>query len=158
MSSDKRRESPRIPARIPVTFRRTNEAFEDLTAERRVHHRLPVKLRVTYQRINEFLQDYTRNISRGGMFIEASAMLDVGTLFSLELAVPSLKIPLAIHAQVQWVVHEEDAEWDPEELKPGMGVQFVYRSEKERHIVETTMETLIRRHLGPDAYRQLVDE
>ncbi len=155
MSSSKRRE-PRVPANIPVTFRRTNESPEDLTTERRVHGRLPVKLRVTYQRINEFIQDYTRNISHGGMFIEASAMLDVGTLFALELAVPSLRDPLSIHAQVQWVVHEDDAEQDPENLKPGMGVQFVYRSEQERLKVETIVEALIRRHLGPRAYHQLV--
>lgn len=156
MPSNKRRDSPRVQAGIPVTFRRTNEASEDLTTERRVQPRVPVRLRVTYQRVNEFIQDYTRNISQGGMFIEASAMLDVGTLFSLELAVPSLKTPLTIHAQVQWVVNEEDAEWDPEELKPGMGVQFIYRSERERHTVETTVEALIRRHLGPRAYQQLV--
>ncbi len=128
----------------------------DNTDNRREHPRAAVKLKVSYRRVNEFIQDYARNISKGGMFIESSALLDMGAAFNLELEVPTLGEPLVIKARVQWLVQESDAQWNPEEIKPGMGVQFIYESDEERRRVETTVEGLIRRHLGPRAYDQMM--
>jgi len=123
--------------------------------DRRRYLRTPTKLKVTYRQVNEFIQDYARNISRGGMFMETTTPLKTGVIFNLELEVPTLKDPLALKARVRWTV-ESDAVWDPEQIRPGMGLQFVYESDEDRRRVESTVEGLIRRQLGPRAYDQLM--
>lgn len=124
--------------------------------DRRSYPRVSLRLRVTYQRINAFIQDYTSNISQGGMFLATTAPLEMGSVVELDLEVPSLREPVTIRSRVQWIVEGADAAWDPEQIRPGMGVQFEYESEADRRRVESTVEGLIRRQLGPRAYEQLM--
>jgi len=114
--------------------------------DRRQEPRVPIELRHEYQHLNAFFSDYTKNIGRGGTFIQTDKPLAIGAEFVFTLVVPTLREPLTLTGRVQWRV-------TPESARPGqaagMGIGFVYASEAERARVETVVENLIVESLGP---------
>jgi type IV pilus assembly protein PilZ len=113
--------------------------------DRRTAPRGPIRLRVDYERMNAFFADYTKNISNGGTFIKTSRPLPVGTRFLFALAVPALSEPVTLDGEVTWVLKEEDA---AEGREPGMGIRFVFGSERQRSEFETLVEGLMEESLG----------
>ena len=91
-----------------------------LSTERRAQERLPIRLRVEYECLEDFLTDYTANVSIGGMFIETSRPLPLGTRFRLRFHLPGFEEPVDSEAEVRWVLDETDT--GP--LPAGMGVRF----------------------------------
>jgi len=126
------------------------------TDERRDEARTPIELKVTYKKLNTFFHDYTRNISKGGTFIRTPKPLDIGTEFVFKLLVPELMDPLSLKGRVKWVIAEEDA-GSEENPDPGMGIQFLYATDEDRLRVESTVERLMKKHLGERAYTKLMD-
>ncbi|MAQ14649.1 MAG: pilus assembly protein PilZ [Sandaracinus sp.] len=125
--------------------------------ERRDELRAPITLKVEYKRLNSFFADYTRNISKGGTFIRTERPLPIGTEFHFELQVPKLETNLRLRGKVQWILRPEDiAEGDDQE--PGMGIGFVYSAAAEREKVESAVEALMEKSLGPVIYRKLLDK
>jgi len=113
--------------------------------DRRVHARAPIELKVEYRRLNTFLADYTKNISRGGTFIGTERPLPIGMEFVFALVVPSLAEPLRLRGRVMWTVLPEDAS----RANPaGMGIEFLYQDDAERHEKEAAVERLLTRELG----------
>lgn len=89
-------------------------------SERRVVARLPIRVMVEYQAIEDFLIDYTANVSLGGIFIQTTDPMAVGTTFKLRLSIPTRQRPIDTVGVVRWTVPPEES--GP--LIPGMGVQF----------------------------------
>ena len=112
-------------------------------SDRREHSRKPIELKVEYKRLNAFFADFTKNISKGGTFIQTAKPLGIGTEFMFKLYVPTLNEPLQIRGRVKWVVPE--AQGDEE---PGMGIRFLYRDDSEREAVEGLVEKLMVDSLG----------
>jgi type IV pilus assembly protein PilZ len=108
---------------------------------RRRHLRSPVELRVEYFLLDKFIADYTRNISRGGVFIRSEQLLEVGTELAFKLHVPPLEEPLALRGRVAWVRDEVSAA--DAGKAAGMGVEFIYASEEERLRTVRTVEALL---------------
>lgn len=129
---------------------------ENSPEDRRGHPRAPIELKVTYKRLNTFFHDYTRNISKGGTFIRTSKPLAVGTEFLFKLVVPELMDPLTISGRVQWVVEEDQKGEEGKPTDPGMGIQFQYTSDDDRLAVESTVERLMKKHLGERAHSKLM--
>ncbi len=127
-------------------------------SDRRIHPRTGIELNVEYKKLNTFFHDYTKNISRGGTFIKTPKPLEVGTEFVFKLRVPELMEPLSLRGLVKWIVSEEDAGKDPEKPEAGMGIQFLYESEEDRLRVETTVERLMKKHLGEVAVSKLINK
>jgi len=130
----------------------------DNSGERRVYPRTGIELNVEYKKLNTFFHDYTRNISQGGTFIRTTKPLEVGTEFVFKLRVPELMEPLSLRGQVKWVVQEEDAGKDPDKPDAGMGIQFLFDSEEERLQIESTVERLMKKHLGEVAFAKLMQK
>jgi type IV pilus assembly protein PilZ len=122
--------------------------------DRRGGARAAIELRVEYKRLNSFFADYTKNISRGGTFISTDKPLEVGTDFLFKLGVPELAEPLVLKGKVQWIITPDQAETDGRDA--GMGIGFVFDSELERELVETTVEKLMVESLGPELFHKLV--
>jgi len=141
MSSD--RELPGRPAAAPSD------------ADRRRDTRAPIELKVEYKRLNSFLADYTRNISKDGTFIGTTKPLPIGTAFVFRLAIPGLDQPLELRGRVSWLVQESQAGPD---RPPGMGIAFQYTDETERRDVHRIVEDLMRRSLGEDIARRVLDK
>jgi len=109
---------------------------------------MPIRLAVNYRRTNSFLADYTRNISRGGTFIDTDRPLEVGTLFRFTLSVPSPPTSFELVGEVVWARSD-----GPE---PGMGIRFVYDSDEERQRMEEAMERLLVENFGPALAERLL--
>ena len=95
----------------------------------RAHPRLKVSLAVSYRTTGSFLVAYSVNLSKGGLFIEATPLV-IGATVHIELAVPGSR-SLGVDGVVTWV--RERAE----EGRPvGMGIQFGHEIDEAlgRHI------------------------
>lgn len=123
------------------------------SGDRRIEARAPIELRVEYKRLNSFFADYTKNIGRGGTFIQTEKPLAVGTDFIFKLGVPALEDPLILAGRVQWTVTPEQAD---AAQPPGMGIRFVFDSDQGRQAVEATVERLMVDSLGPVLYEKLL--
>jgi|SRR5690606_22182790 len=124
--------------------------------DRRGEVRQPIELKVEYKRLNAFFADYTKNISRGGTFIQTSKPLPVGTEFVFKLYVPNLDQALQIRGQVKWIVEPGQEEDTPERSAPGMGIRFIYATDEERQHVEHLVEQLMVDSLGQLVYSKLM--
>lgn len=82
--------------------------------------RLPVEVKVDYRTVGSFITDYTKNISRGGVFIRTSLPLEVGERIRLRITLPEGDAPFALDGVVKWVSTIRDRDKHP----AGMGVEF----------------------------------
>ncbi len=124
--------------------------------DRNVDPQQPIELKVEYERLNAFFADYTKNISRGGTFIQTRRPLPVGTEFLFLLYIPTLDKPLEIRGQVKWIVEPGRDSPTTDDAPLGMGIRFVYASEEERRQVEHLVERLMVDSLGHQVYRKLM--
>jgi type IV pilus assembly protein PilZ len=99
--------------------------------------RLPVDVKVDYRTAGSFITDYTRNISRGGLFIRTSLPLEVGERVRLRLTLPDGDAPFALDGVVKWIATLRDREKHP----PGMGIEFVDFDEDTRRKLEQMVRT-----------------
>ena len=113
--------------------------------DRRSGRRATIELAVEYKRLNTFFSDYTKNISRGGTFIRTDKPLGIGTEFIFALTIPNLEEPLRLRGRVKWVIPPEAS---TEKSPAGMGIEFMYSEDGERHGTEAIVEQLMTRELG----------
>jgi len=102
------------------------------STEKRTTERLPIRMLVEYESSEDFLIDYTANMSIGGMFIQTSNPLEVGTRFRLRFRIPGRDAPVDTVGEVCWVLSAEEAGV----MQPGMGVRFEELEAKDRASVE----------------------
>ncbi len=129
-------------------------------SDRRSHPRIPIELKVEYRKLNTFFADYTKNICKGGTFIQTKRPLSVGTRFLFKLFVPKLDEPLELVGEVKWVVRENEPPPPgiDENHEPGMGIQFIYHTDDERRHVHDIVEKLMVESLGPLLYSKLMGQ
>jgi type IV pilus assembly protein PilZ len=121
--------------------------------ERRESGRAALQLPVEYDSLNALLADYTHNISRGGTFIRTERPLDVGTVLSFAIRAPELGEPIFLRGIVRWVVAADRA---GPGRPAGMGIAFVYDSAEHKNAVESRLDSLMIRALGPMAFQKLM--
>ena len=100
-----------------------------------------MQIRVEYTALNRFFADYSRNISRGGIFIRTEQPLPVGERLTFSVVAPELDEPLLLQGVVRWVAGAKAQE-------PGMGIAFEYASPEQRRDNERRIEALMQRKLG----------
>jgi type IV pilus assembly protein PilZ len=122
--------------------------------ELRRSQRAPLKLRIGYEQMNTFFADYTKNISRGGMFIKTPRPLEPGSRCHFSVSLPALSDPLTLEGEVAWVLTAEEAQQRGEQ--PGMGIRFVFADESQRHDFERLVQRMMEEALGPEAARGLL--
>jgi type IV pilus assembly protein PilZ len=59
--------------------------------ERRAEPRVPLHIQIQYKTADQFFQDYMKNLSSGGIFIETSKPLKVGTKLKVQFCLPKMK-------------------------------------------------------------------
>jgi type IV pilus assembly protein PilZ len=118
---------------------------DDSTRERRRFDRAPIELKVEYKRLNTFFADYTKNISRGGTFISTDRPLPIGTEFIFALGVPHMTEALKLRGKVMWTTSTEESS---PSSPAGMGIEFQYSDDAERHGKEAAVERLLLDELG----------
>ncbi len=105
-------------------------------SDKRAAERLPIRMLVEYESSEDFLIDYTANMSIGGMFIQTSNPLEVGTRFRLRFRIPGRDEPVDTVGEVCWVLSPEEAGC----MQPGMGVRFEELAQQDRLAVESMLE------------------
>jgi uncharacterized protein (TIGR02266 family) len=84
----------------------------------REYERVPCAVQVEYRTASSFLIAFSINLSRGGIFLETSQPVAVGTTVALQFAVPGAT-PVQATGVVVWRREHEDAEGPA-----GMGIEF----------------------------------
>lgn len=107
-------------------------------SENRREPRLPVEVKVDYRTVGSFITDYSKNISKGGVFIHTSLPLPVGERVRLRLTLPDGDAPFALDGVVKWTSTLRDKDKHP----PGMGVEFVDFSDE----VKQKLEALVAKY------------
>ncbi len=78
---------------------------------------------------------FSRNLSRGGVFIETDSPLAVGSKFLMHFEIPGdFPRPIETEGEVAWVLRIEDSTAD---LPPGMGVRFTDLGEEDAASIDT---------------------
>ncbi len=97
---------------------------------RRTNKRKRAKFRVRMRSRTSLEDFYTKNVSRGGMFIATSKPLPPGKLLSLFVVHPLTGREFALQAQVRWTRKAADG------VDAGMGVQIVDCDETDEAFIE----------------------
>ena len=102
---------------------------EIASQNRRKEERCDISLKVTYKSFNRFIIDYTKNVSKGGMFIKTKSSYETGSRLDLLLHVPNLDEPIIIMGRV---IHNG---FYDEGKDAGIGIEFIDIDEKSREII-----------------------
>jgi len=101
---------------------------------RRDLFRIEMKVEVEFKDFNQFYKEYTKNISKGGLFIKTKNVLKPQTVVEIALKLPDLPAPMIMVGEV---VHSLDPDtaaahgWDP-----GIGIHFIDFKESAQHQLE----------------------
>jgi len=69
----------------------------EITAnDERTEERCNASLKVSYNSYNEFITEYTKNVSKGGVFINTKRHHEISEIVDISLIVPGLDRPLII--------------------------------------------------------------
>jgi len=93
---------------------------EFIAHDERTEERFYATLKVSYSSYNEFITEYTRDVSKGGIFIKTKRRHKINEIVDLSLDVAGLVKPLKIKGEV---VHIEIQNVPEEEA--GIGVKFL---------------------------------
>ncbi|MDW8362812.1 MAG: TIGR02266 family protein [Myxococcales bacterium] len=98
--------------------------------------RAPVALKVRFKSatVDEFIEQYSKDISRGGMFIKSRSPMSVGTLLKFELLLKDET--RIIHGVGRVVWKREASESTGEDQPPGMGIKFIKMDPASRALVD----------------------
>lgn len=85
--------------------------------------RIQAEIEIHFTSFDHFYKEYTKNISKGGIFVKTNNPLAPQTVIAIKLFLPGSQDPLNLVAEVVHVLTPEIAKlhnWDP-----GMGLHFV---------------------------------
>jgi uncharacterized protein (TIGR02266 family) len=99
--------------------------------------RLTMRILITLKDDQKSILAYCRNLSVGGIFVESSDPVAVGTLLSIEFVLPNNKKKLFLKGKVIWSANAEN----PGELA-GMGVNFESLDQASAVEIERTVSYL----------------
>jgi type IV pilus assembly protein PilZ len=135
----------------------SSRAMSDPVQGTRVHPRAPIELKVAYQRVNAFFADYSRDISKGGMYIKTDNPLPVGTELQFQITLPRRPQALLLEGRVMWI-NDGGANAKPAIPQHGMGIQFIWHDDGARETFETVVEELMIETLGRPLYEKLLEK
>lgn len=109
-------------------------------SEKREHERKPLRLQLNYRDASggNFLYEHSRNISRGGIFIETDHPLPVGSTLVIRFTTPTGE-ELEIEGDVAWV---NAVSANDETPNPGMGVQWSDLSDEQHDTIVSVVKTI----------------
>lgn len=100
----------------------------------RSSHRIPVTLQISYASDSRFLTDVADDLSLGGLFITTDKPLEVGTILNLKLKPPGYLMGIRVKGVVAWISDRAS--------RSGMGIKFIFESERKKRKVESVVDNL----------------
>jgi type IV pilus assembly protein PilZ len=108
--------------------------------ERRSNGRVPLRIRIQYQTADQFFQDYIQNLSVGGIFIETSTPLKVGTRLKVQFCLPEMEKEILADGVV---VRRVDLHTKDPRLA-GMGIQFSELTSGDKLVLDEYIRSISR--------------
>ena len=116
----------------------TETARRLLSVAQRAEPRVPARLEVRYGVGQAALTEFTVNISSGGIFLEMTDPLPIGTDLQLTFSLPVRSAPIRCAGRVAWANHAELP------VKPGfpagIGIQLLGLSLDDLHVIRDFMK------------------
>lgn len=113
----------------------------EYTDKRRKDSRVEATIEVRYKSIKDFLIEYTRNISRGGIFLATSEPLPEGSKIRLVFYLPDSSKEIRIIGEVIHALTKERGRQRGQE--PGMGIEFIDFSPSSKREISRYIEGLL---------------
>lgn len=92
--------------------------------ERRKYPRIEAKVKVAFKTKEEFILEYSKNISRGGMFLKTDHLLDPNADIELSLSFPEAKEEFTVRGRVVRLMSLSHP-FDVGKQIYGVGIRFV---------------------------------
>jgi len=118
--------------------------LSDKRADERASVRVPTRLRVDFQSVAELRNQRMTNLSRGGLFVATTHLLDIGTRVTLSLGVGPDGERLDVPAEVASHNVGPNFRTDPQ----GMGLRFLEMPESTQRALETLYEISLKQASG----------
>jgi uncharacterized protein (TIGR02266 family) len=115
--------------------------LSDEQSDQRSSLRVPAQLRVDFPSIAELRDKLMSNISRGGLFVPTTHLLEIGTRVTLRIYIESSDERLEIPAEVVSQNVGPGYESEP----PGMGLRFLDMDDATKRRLEDLYETTLQR-------------
>src|SRR5688572_4862726 len=108
-------------------------------ADTRKDRRAPVSLKVRFKSatVDEFIEQYSKDVSRGGIFIKSSQPMAVGTLLKFQFQLKDESALIRGVGRVVWTRAEEHA---GAERPAGMGIKFIKMDPESKGTVERILD------------------
>ncbi len=91
----------------------------------RKHPRYNTTIQVTFKSQEQFIQEYTKDISKGGIFVATEKPLPVNSRVELILSIPNLSREVKVIGEVVHTVTNDNTSEKTYERVAGMGIQFL---------------------------------
>lgn len=104
---------------------------EKSMVEKRKHERITCQMLINYGTEDSFKSDYIANISGGGIFIQTTSPIKLGSKIMLRLAFPNIPRLIEVEGKVVWINEYIEGGTST----PGMGIQFMNLSDEDQTFV-----------------------
>lgn len=92
--------------------------------DKREFPRIDARIKVSFKSMGDFVEEYTKNISRGGIFLKTDRLLDPNARIELMLSFPEDRKEHRIVGRVTRLVVMSDPETDERQIY-GVGIHFL---------------------------------
>lgn len=109
--------------------------------------RIDARVEIEFKSFDHFHREYTKNISKGGIFIKTDKVFKPQTVIEIVLKLPNRESPLSIVGEVVHTIDQEMAEargWEP-----GMGLHLVDFEEGSHQSLEEYVDQFLKKDLTP---------
>ena len=127
-----------------------------MTGERRSRDlRVKATFRVRYQSVDELVLAYSKNLSRGGLFLASKRLLERGSIVRLNIELPDGGPELTVPCKVVFVRSADS----PDGKSAGMGVKFIDPDDVTRRRLEWFIVNCAPEpgQFGPDPQKRKLD-
>jgi len=109
-------------------------------SDTRKDKRAPVSLKVCFKSatVDEFIEQYSKDVSKGGIFIKSSQPMAVGTLLKFQFQLKDESQLIRGVGRVVWSRAEEDA---GSERPSGMGIKFIKMDGDSKTMVDRIVDS-----------------
>jgi len=112
-------------------LRKTTQRLVSLP--RRGGERVSGKISISFKKADDFFKSYVANLGEGGLFINTTKNLPVGSLLDLEFTLPDSNQAIDTKGKVVWTRPQD---MSTEKMPPGMGIQFIDMNPEDKELLK----------------------
>ncbi len=108
-----------------ISFALSSILRRTTTTMGRKYPRYSTAIKVTFKSQEQFVQEYTKDISKGGIFIATEKPLPVNSRVELIISIPNLSGEIKVIGEVVHTVTNDNTSVKTYDRVAGMGIQFI---------------------------------